>query len=62
MKVDIPSNLTYNNNRMKVHIIIDADGDIYCAAASYDKASEIMSADIESGDLMEGAYITNTRM
>jgi hypothetical protein len=48
--------------RKQIYIIIDIDGDIYCASSSSEKANKIMAEDIAKGDLKEGAFITETAL
>jgi hypothetical protein len=42
--------------KQKIHLIVQADGDIYCAATSWDLAQKIISEDIKKGDLEVGAF------
>lgn len=42
----------------KIHIIFNVDGDVFCAANSYDLAAEIALDEFNKGNLAEGYSIS----
>jgi hypothetical protein len=46
----------------KIHIIFTRDGDVFCAANSYDLAAQIALDEFQKGSLEEGYMISSCNL
>jgi hypothetical protein len=47
------------NKSKKIFVIVQEDGDLYCAAMSQELADQIIAEDTAKGDLQPGAFVTD---
>ena len=47
------------NKPKKIFVIVQEDGDLYCAAMSQELADQIIAEDTAKGDLQPGAFVTD---
>jgi len=46
-------------NKSKIFVIVQEDGDLYCAAVSQELADQIITEDTAKGDLQPGAFVVD---